>query len=93
MLLSRKAKQVFELTAVLAYPYTAEQSLNQVCRGILMSYLLESFMDLRFAKVIGQEGLFKVCIREVSESLRGLAVFHFPFILGGLLAASQDSLL
>lgn len=47
-----------------------------------MSYLLESFMDLRFAKVIRQEGLFKVCIREVSESLRGLAVFHFPFILG-----------
>ena len=59
MLLSRKAKQVFELTAVLAYPYTAEQSLNQVCRGILMSYLLESFMDLRFAKVIGQSGFIQ----------------------------------
>jgi len=30
------AKQVFGLIAILAYPYTAEQSLNQVVGGTLL---------------------------------------------------------
>jgi hypothetical protein len=51
-------------------------------------------MDLRFVKVIGRERVYSKSVFErLVKVCEGLAVFHFPFILGGLLTASQDSLL